>query len=90
MILKRILISAGIALALASSGCTSLSTPGQSSTPLTVKAPENSETPPTRPFERDTLYELLLAEFAGKRNRADVALGKYLKQAHETRDPQVV
>ncbi|MCG8534159.1 MAG: tetratricopeptide repeat protein [Pseudomonadales bacterium] len=90
MILKRILISAGIALALASSGCTSLSTPGQSSTPPTAKAPENSETPPTRPFERDTLYELLLAEFAGKRNRADVALGKYLKQAHETRDPQVV
>lgn len=45
---------------------------------------------PTRSFEKDTLYELLLAEFAGKRNRADVALGKYLKQAHETRDPQVV
>ncbi|HVL02554.1 MAG TPA: tetratricopeptide repeat protein [Dongiaceae bacterium] len=73
-------------------GCSILK-PGESAEPESVPvAEETPATPeaPTRSFERETLYELLLAEFAGKRNRADVALGKYLKQAHETRDPQVV
>lgn len=43
----------------------------------------------TRPFDRETLFELLVAEFAGKRDRPDLALGTYLKAAHKTRDPLV-
>lgn len=69
-------------------GCASH--PPQPDAASTAAKPAEEEAAPTRPFTRDTLYELLLAEFAGKRNRADVALGKYLNQAHETRDPQVV
>jgi tetratricopeptide (TPR) repeat protein len=43
----------------------------------------------SRPFDRETLFELLVAEFAGKRDRPDLALGTYLKAAHKTRDPLV-
>lgn len=43
----------------------------------------------TRAFDRETLFELLVAEFAGKRERPDLALGTYLKAAHKTRDPLV-
>lgn len=69
-------------------GCASLASkpPQQPATPKVVK--EEPEVP-ARPFEPDTLYDLLVAEFAGKRNRPEVALGKYLKQAHKTRDPNV-
>ncbi len=41
------------------------------------------------PFEADTLYALLVAEFAGSRERYDIALGNYVQQAHKTRDPQI-
>ncbi|MAR89688.1 MAG: tetratricopeptide repeat protein [Pseudomonadota bacterium] len=91
MIYKRILCLIPVLSLLTLNACSLLS--GDSGKPAPVPAEETAaaeETPPTRAFERDTLFELLLAEFAGKRNRADVALGKYLKQAHETRDPQVV
>lgn len=44
---------------------------------------------PTRPFPADSLHDLLIAEFAVKRNRFDLALGNYMQQAHETRDPGV-
>ncbi|PCJ30492.1 MAG: hypothetical protein COA99_18085 [Moraxellaceae bacterium] len=43
----------------------------------------------TRSFEKETLYELLVAEFANKRGRPDLALGHYQKQAHITKDAQV-
>lgn len=83
-------MATGVALAVASSGCSSLSKPAQGSATAPPSEQQVAEEAPVRAFTRDSLYELLLAEFAGKRNRADVALGKYLKQAHETRDPQVV
>ena len=38
------------------------------------------------PFETDTLYALLVAEFAGSRERYDIALGNYVQQAHLTHD----
>lgn len=45
---------------------------------------------PVRPFETETLYDLLVGELAGIRNNFDVALQKYLAQARATRDPGVV
>ena len=91
MIYKRILVVISIAVISILNGCSTLGS-GKSDQPEPTDVPKaaQEEARPTRPFEHDTLFELLLAEFAGKRNRADVALGKYLKQAHETRDPQVV
>ncbi|MGK0499190.1 MAG: tetratricopeptide (TPR) repeat protein [Oceanicoccus sp.] len=44
---------------------------------------------PDRPFPADSLYDLLVAEFAVRRNRYDLALGNYLQQAHQTQDPGV-
>lgn len=40
----------------------------------------------TRPFPPESFYDLLVAEFALRRDRFDLALGNYLQQAHETRD----
>ncbi|WP_461535816.1 tetratricopeptide repeat protein [Spongorhabdus nitratireducens] len=40
-------------------------------------------------FEPDTMYDLLVAEMAGHRQRFDMALGNYLQQAHKTRDPGI-
>ncbi|MDD7805353.1 MAG: tetratricopeptide repeat protein [Endozoicomonas sp. (ex Botrylloides leachii)] len=37
-------------------------------------------------FEPETVYDLLVAELGGQRQRYDLALGNYLKQAHQTRD----
>ncbi|WIO74603.1 tetratricopeptide repeat protein [Porticoccaceae bacterium LTM1] len=45
---------------------------------------------PTRPFEAETLFDLLVAEVAGSRNEFSVALEKYTKQAFHTRDLNVV
>lgn len=44
---------------------------------------------PARPFPTETLYSLLAAEIAGSRAQYDLALGNYVQQARETRDPQV-
>lgn len=45
---------------------------------------------PIRPFETETLYDLLVGELAGIRSNFDVALQKYLDQARLTRDPGVI
>jgi predicted Zn-dependent protease len=45
---------------------------------------------PSRPFAKDTLYDLTLAEIAGRRGRADVTLARYAKQAKDTMDPNVL
>lgn len=95
MIYRTFFTAIFLIVLLVASGCSLLPTTAPQpdhadATPATGTPPSATPEPPTRSFEKDTLYELLLAEFAGKRNRADVALGKYLKQAHETRDPQVV
>lgn len=52
------------------------------------QAPQVAEVP-TRPFPPDTFEDLLVAEFAVRRDRFDLALGNYMQQAHETRDPAV-
>ncbi|MCR8921492.1 tetratricopeptide repeat protein [Dasania sp. GY-MA-18] len=44
---------------------------------------------PSRPFSADSFHDLLVAEFAVRRNQFDVALGHYVHQAHQTRDPGV-
>lgn len=90
MIFRHFLMFSGLIALFAVQGCASLKPQAESPAEAQPQPTPQAEAVPTRPFTRDTLYELLLAEFAGKRNRADVALGKYLKQAHETRDPQVV
>lgn len=71
------------------SGCATLG-----NTPKPAESAAKAATPPppepvSRPFDPETLYDLLVAELAGKRNRPEVALGKYLKQAHQSRDPAV-
>jgi len=42
------------------------------------------------PFPRDTLYSLLVAEFAGKRGQPELALGYYLDEARKTHDIGVI
>lgn len=44
---------------------------------------------PVRPFTKDELYDLLVAELAGYRGHYDTALHKYLAVTKETRDPGV-
>ena len=51
--------------------------------------PEKSLVEPVIPFASETLYDLLVAEVGGQRQRYDLALGNYLKQAHQTRDAGV-
>jgi len=59
--------------------------------PLVVadEQPEEETEMPTRPFPADSFHDLLVAEFAVRRNRYDLALGNYLQQAHQTRDAGV-
>ncbi len=47
-------------------------------------------TVPARPFTADSLYALLLAEFAGGRDRLDVMLSQYVEQAQATQDLGVI
>lgn len=42
-----------------------------------------------RPLPADTMYALLVAEFAGSRNRYEIAVSNYVQQAQLTRDPGV-
>lgn len=52
-------------------------------------ATEPAAKAPERPFPDDSLYDLLVAEFALRRQAYDVTLEKYLKQAPVLRDPGV-
>ena len=60
----------------------------------TATAPARAERPaPPRPniaLSEDLLFRLLLAELAGQRGQADVAVRHYLALARETRDPEVI
>lgn len=68
--------------------------------PVQTGADEAAETalPPERPapprpniaLSEDLLFRLLLAELAGQRGRANVAVRHYLALARETRDPEVI
>lgn len=60
----------------------------------TVEKPQtkpqlSEEKPPLRPFPPETLYALLVSEISLNRERYDVALSNYVRQAHKTRDPGV-
>ncbi|MCK5894726.1 MAG: tetratricopeptide repeat protein [Endozoicomonadaceae bacterium] len=75
-------------LAITFYGCTHLpSSPGSAQGGENV-ATENPAKPAAS-FEPDTLYDLLVAEVAGYRQRYDLALGNYLQQAHKTSDPSI-
>ncbi len=72
------------------SGCSAVATPEPDTPPVAEVQQEVVKTPPTRPFKVETLYELMLAEFAGIREQIEPALEVYTIQAHETRDPGVI
>ncbi|MGH1470960.1 MAG: tetratricopeptide repeat protein [Cellvibrionaceae bacterium] len=58
--------------------------------PPKVDEPTPKEVPPpSKPFEIETLYALLVAEIAGNRQRYDISLGNYMQEAERTRDPGV-
>jgi tetratricopeptide (TPR) repeat protein len=82
-------LAAGLAISVALlGGCASPPPAPEQPSPEAVSDPE----PPVllRDFATETLYELLLAEFAGIREQVEPALEIYTIQAHETRDPGVI
>ncbi len=54
-----------------------------------VTKPEPAAKGPERPFPNDSLYDLLVAEFALRRQAYDVTLEQYMEQAAVLRDPGV-
>lgn len=67
------------------------STSSQAAQPPAPEKPDASEAPVRyRPFPADSFHQLLVAEFALRRNQYELALGHYMAQAHDTRDPGVV
>ncbi len=52
-------------------------------------APPEPPPPPERAFPEDSLYALLVAEFALRRREFDVAVNTYMQQAPALRDPGV-
>jgi tetratricopeptide (TPR) repeat protein len=82
---------AGTVLAFCLSGCAverPAEPPPQDQSPAEEQRPEPPE-PVYRPFPTDTLYDLLVAEFAARRGGLQLALTNYLNQARATRDPGV-
>ena len=73
--------------------CASTPTPEPSPAPAKKTAATSPAEEPaevaTRPFPGDSFHDLLVAEFAVRRSRYDLALGNYLQQAHQTRDAGV-
>ena len=57
--------------------------------PPTRKSRPKPEDYPAAPFEKETLYQLLVAEVAGYRGQYDTALERYIKIAAQSRDPGV-
>lgn len=59
-----------------------------------VEAPAPAATPAEpskfRPFSKESLYDLLSAELAGKSQQYDLALAGYLQQARQTHDPVII
>ncbi len=93
MIKHRPLILSSITLYWVLSGCSlqaSRSAAAVEQTPESAPAATEVRVQiPARPFPTETLYSLLAAEIAGSRAQYDLALGNYVQQARETRDPQV-
>jgi tetratricopeptide (TPR) repeat protein len=57
--------------------------------PAVKKARPRPENYPAAPFDKETLYQLLVAEVAGYRGQYDTALEKYVQIAEQSRDPGV-
>lgn len=55
----------------------------------TATKPEPAAKGPERPFPNDSLYALLVAEFALRRQAYDITLNQYMEQAAVLRDPGV-
>jgi tetratricopeptide (TPR) repeat protein len=55
----------------------------------TQKSQPKPENYPVAPFDKETLYQLLVAEVAGYRGQYETALEKYVKIAAESKDPGV-
>lgn len=71
-------------------GCQTLSPePAAAPEPEPKQAAPEARPTVTGNFSEQSLYQLLVAELAGQRNRFDLALGNYLEQARATRDPAV-
>ena len=73
------------------SGCANLgSPPNVGINAIQNTAPEAKPKIAERPFPTDTLYSLMAAELAGKRQQYPLALRNYLHQAKKTKDPEVI
>ena len=77
------------------SGCSLMKTSqdvpaGSTLQPATMKTSQaEPETLPPSPIPKDTLYSLMVAEFAGHRHQYDLAMDQYLQQAARTGDPGI-
>ena len=95
------LATAAAILLLALSGCTTLQqnpdvpvvdssvidSSAETAAPPEVAAAKPK--PPLKPFEPETLFDLLVADFAGANQQYGLQLNRYHKQAFATRDPGV-
>lgn len=91
MKVSKVRISVGQLCLLGSIALTSCATQAPeipvAATPM--DAASTAPEPVYRPFPDDSFYDLLVAEFALRSNRFDMALGNYMKQSYHTRDPGV-
>lgn len=87
---KPLSLLAAILLSLLVAACTGVAPAKQPEPETAAGTAEPEKEYPVRDFEAETLYELLLAEFAGIRNQIEPALEIYTIQAQETRDPNVI
>lgn len=71
------------------SGCNLFETKQGENTvqPITDTSPK--EKPIIKPFTKDSLSALLVAEFAERRGQFDLALENYVNQAQQTKDPKI-
>jgi len=90
--IQLILISTFLALT-ACTGFLKTNTSDQASSE-TQSASTNSTQEPTKVrdfnLEKDTLYDLIVAEIAAQRNQFNVTLVNYILQARITRDPEII
>lgn len=72
-------------------GCQSLAPHKTDAEPTAAEAAPTQPAPPVvyGSFRQDTLYNLLVAELAGQRNRFDIALATYVEEAEKTQDAAV-
>lgn len=89
-VFHRLPVPCLLALALALTGCATTQSPSAPPSIPTASAIEAVEAPIAYgQFSTDTLFDLMVAEIAGQRNRYDIALDNYLSQARKTRDAGV-